>query len=128
MANQRRAFRVAEQIRALIATELQHVSDPRLEMVTITSVVSSPDLRYAKIYWMVTGGGVSNAGETRRAEVEAGFESANGFFRRLLAKELGVRFTPEIKFYYDDTYDTTNEVDRLLARAGVGINKDSEFS
>jgi ribosome-binding factor A len=112
MAAKRRVFRVAEQIRNLVAMELQRVADPRLEMVTITSVVVSPDLRYAKIYWMV-------ADQSRVEDVQDGFLSAAGHFRRLLARELGARFVPEIKFFYDDTYDTRDEVDRLLAKAGI---------
>ena len=114
MATRRRVFRVAERVRSLIATELARTSDPRLGLVTITSVVVSPDLRHAKVYWIVSGEA------ERRPEVEEAFASANGLFRRALGKELGVRFVPEIKFFYDDTFDTHDEVARLLSRAGLG--------
>ena len=50
MANKRRVYKVAERIQGLIAMELQRVADPRFHLVTITSVVVSPDLRNAKIY------------------------------------------------------------------------------
>lgn len=86
------------------------MADPRFFLVTITSVVVSPDLRNAKIYWMVTGG------RDRAPEVEEAFESAHGHFRRLVGKELGVRFVPELKFFYDDTLDTAEEVERLFKR------------
>ncbi len=110
MAKQRRVFMVAERVRELIAMELQRMGDPRFSLVTISSAKVSPDLRNAKVYWMVS--------DRKRIEVvEDAFEHANGFFRKLMAKELGTRFVPEIRFYYDDTLDTAEEVERLLARA-----------
>ena len=110
MVNKRRTYRVAEKIRNLIATELNGLADPRFELVTITSVVTSPDLQNAKVYWMATGG------REREEQVTAAFKSAEGHFRRLLAKDLGTRFTPSMKFYYDDTLDTVQEVTDLLSK------------
>lgn len=108
MAARKRLFMVADKIRAIIATELHHVADPRLDLVTITSVVPSPDLRHAKIYWVVSG----DAG--RRAEVETAFEASKGFFKRALAKDLGLKFVPDLHFYYDDTLDTVRQVEDLF--------------
>lgn len=110
MAKQRRVHKIAEQIRNSIAMHLQRMADPRLSLVTITSAVVSPDLRHAKVYWMVGGD------EERRAEVGEAFDSAAGIFRRAIAAELGIRFVPELKFYYDDTFDTSDSIDRLFAR------------
>lgn len=120
MSSRRRVFRVAEQVRNIVATALTRVADPRLAMVTITSVVISSDLRHAKVYWMVSG---DNA---RRDEVAQGFERAGGHFRRLIAQGLGVRFVPEVKFFYDDTFDTRDEVDRLLDRARMASQGSEE--
>jgi ribosome-binding factor A len=110
MAKQRRVHKIAEQIRNSIALQLQRVADPRFSLVTITSAVVSPDLRQAKVYWMVGGD------EERHAEVAEAFASAAGLFRRAIAAELGIRFVPELKFYYDDTFDTSDSIDRLFAR------------
>lgn len=114
MANQRRAYRLADKVRTVVANELIRAADPRFNLVTITSVVVSPDLRHAKIYWVVTGG------EARIAEAREAFDRAGGSFRRMIGKELGVRFVPEVHFYYDDTLDTVEEVERLLSRANPG--------
>lgn len=111
MANKRRVFKVAEKARMVLANELFRVSDPRFNLVTITSVVVSPDLRNIKAYWMVSGD------VARRNEVAAAFEGATGLFKRVLADELSTRFAPDIRFYYDDTLDTTENVERLLAIA-----------
>lgn len=110
MANKRRVFKVAEKVRALIAMELHRVADPRFLMVTITSAVVSHDLRHVKIYWVTSGD------SNRKQEVAEAFEGAAGMFRRILGKELGIRFVPDMRFYYDDTLDASEEVDRLLSR------------
>lgn len=108
MANQRRVYKISEQVRMFIASELQRISDPRLQMVTITSVRVSQDLKHAKVYW--------SADKKRIKEIEAGFISANGYFRKALAKAVELKFIPTLKFYYDDTLDTYAEVDALLAQ------------
>ena len=47
-----RSERVSRHIRNTLAEILRrHVKDPRLRLVTITSVDVSPDLRQAKIYF-----------------------------------------------------------------------------
>ncbi len=110
MANKRRTFQIAEKIREILAMQLLRTADPRFTLVTITSVVISPDLRYAKVYWVVTGDA------ERREIVQEAFESAGGMFRRAVGADLKVRFVPEIKFFYDDTLDTAEEVERLFAK------------
>ena len=110
MAERRRVFQVAEKIREIIASELMRTADPRFSMVTVTSVMASPDMRQAKVYWIVTGG------KDRIAEVTEAFTGAAGMFRRALGAGLGIRFVPQLKFFYDDTIDTSDEVARLLAK------------
>jgi len=115
MSGQRRVFQIGERIKELIAEHLNRVADPRFSLVTITSVMVSPDLRNAKVYWVVSVfGGVER--EDRINEVQEAFESAAGFFRKMISKQLGIRFTPELRFYYDDTLDTVENVERLMAR------------
>jgi ribosome-binding factor A len=115
MSGQRRVFQVGERIKELVAEQLQRVADPRFSLVTITSVMVSPDLRNAKVYWVVSLLGDADRDE-RIAEVQEAFESAAGLFRKSISKQLGIRFTPELRFYYDDTLDTVENVERLMAR------------
>lgn len=110
MSSRRRVFRVGERIQSVVASQLIKASDPRFTLVTITSVMVSHDLRSAKIYWMVSGD------KERIAEVQEAFESAAGLFKRSISKELGTRFVPELKFFYDDTLDTSEEVEKLFER------------
>ena len=110
MANQRRMYKVAEKIREIVARELMHLADPRLTMITITSVIVSPDLRSAKIYWNVFGD------KNRISEVEDAFKASAGMFKRSLAKDLKTKFVPDLSFFYDDTLDTSEEVERLFKK------------
>ena len=91
MSGQRRVFQVGERIKELVAEHLNRVADPRFNLVTITSVMVSPDLQEA-------------------------FDTAAGMFRKMASKALGIRFTPELRFYYDDTLDTVENVERLMAK------------
>jgi len=109
MANQRRMHRVAERIREVLAIELLHANDERFQLVSITRVMITADLREAKVYWNVSGS------SNRRIEVENAFEKAKGYFRSSLSKKLDIKHTPSLTFFYDDTLDTVEEVDRLLA-------------
>ena len=96
-------------IRSIIATELLHIADPRLQLTTVTSVAVSPDLRHARIYWVVAGD------KDRIPEAEEGFKSAGKHLRHAMGKSLGTKFVPELKFFYDNTLDTVEEVDRLMS-------------
>lgn len=116
MANQRRVFKLGERIQGIIAAELLRVADPRFTLVTVTSVVVSPDMRTAKVYWMATHA------EERREEIDRAFAGAQGMFRRALANELDIRFIPTLKFFYDDTIDVAAEVDKLFARIKNGAD------
>jgi ribosome-binding factor A len=115
MAGSRRVYQIGERIKELVAQHLIHTADPRFNLVTITSVMVSPDLRIAKVYWVVSlPSGIDR--EERIAEVAEAFDSAQGLFRRMLAKQLGVRFVPDLRFFYDDTLDTVEHVERLMER------------
>ena len=108
MANTRRVYRVGEKLREAIARKLLQVSDPRFHLVSITSAVISPDLREAKIYWSVSGG------PKRAEEVKAAFASAAGYFQANVAKDLQLQFAPKLRFYYDNTLDVFEHVNKLL--------------
>ena len=89
---------------------LKGINDPRLAQATITGVAMTRDLRIAKIYFAAHGG------EHDEAALAAGFESAKGFIKRELARELGLRYMPELKFYYDTSFDYGARIDRVLKR------------
>jgi ribosome-binding factor A len=108
-----RSERVSRHIRNTLAELLnKKISDPRLRAVTITGVDLSSDLRRAKIYF-------STAGDERAvADADAGFRKARAYIKRHLAGRLGLRYMPEIRFYYDTSLDYGARIDNLLKSLG----------
>jgi ribosome-binding factor A len=110
MSHFTRADRVSGLIQKTLSDILQkQAKDPRLAMTTITNVKMSRDLRLARIYFSTPGG------EKRNKAAAQGFESALGFFKRTLASQLGLRYMPDIKFYYDESFDYGSHIDKLLS-------------
>jgi ribosome-binding factor A len=116
MANRKRVFQIAERVRSCVANKLLDVSDPRLSLVTITSVMVTADLRIAKVYWVASGD------PSRVKEIGEAFAHAEGLFKREIARELHTKFVPELKFFYDDTFTTKNDIESLMERV-----KDAEL-
>jgi ribosome-binding factor A len=104
-----RAVRVGSRIQELISELLRReVSDPRLQLATVTGVDLTRDLRLARVY-IATPGGRAAADEAL-----AGFRSAAGFIKRHLAQNLGLRYMPALEFHYDESLDRGVRIDRLL--------------
>lgn len=115
-----RPKRVAEAIRnELSVLLLQKVRDPRLSEVTITGVVMTPDLKLAKVYFDV----VSGKGEKQGLQ---GLKKAKGFFRTHLAKQLNMRYTPDLVFYHDRMYEETGKLEDLFREIAEKRSSDEE--
>ncbi len=111
MAQARRVFKVAAKVREVLAMELLGRAEPRFALMTITSVVVSPDLRIAKVYWSAPSDVVMD-----REDVLEAIADHTPSLRRVLAKKLGLRAVPELKFFFDETMDKVEEVERLFQR------------
>ena len=109
MIRVRRADRVGGLIqRELSSLLVTKIKDPRLDMVTITQVKITDDLRSAHIFVSVV------EGKERIESVLAGLQSASGFFRSELSRRLELRYTPALKFIYDESFDRAASLNRLL--------------
>ncbi|MCA2961980.1 MAG: 30S ribosome-binding factor RbfA [Silvanigrellales bacterium] len=110
MAN-KRILQVGEAIREHLALMLVRgeVSDPRVRNVTLNAVKVSPDLQIARVYYSVLGD------ESLRAGVAQGLKNAAGYFRRSLGEALGLRYTPHVHFFYDETIERAARMGELFA-------------
>lgn len=106
---QKRSVRVAEAIRNELSIMLiEKVRDPKIAAVSISRVLVTDDLKYARIYYTVLA-------KDRQAHLAAkGLERAKGFMRSHLAKTLNLRFTPALQFFYDETAEKVQEVEKLF--------------
>jgi len=107
-----RADRVGSQVQKILSELLtSEINDPRLKNTVITSVKMTRDLRIAKVYFLATGWQNNNGKKKKTAE---GFKSAFGFIKRTLAEKLGLRYMPDLRFYYDESLDYGTHIDSLL--------------
>ena len=85
-----RIERVNSLIRQEISQLLQRqVKDPRLgNLISVTEVSTSADLKFAKVFVIRVGG------EEEKAETLNVLTAASGFFRREMAKSLKLRNIP----------------------------------
>ena len=94
-----RTQRVAQQLQKELAMILQReVRDSRLGMVTISDIEVSRDLAYAKVF--VT---FLCIGEQTPESCLAALREHEVQIRMMLGKQIRLRLTPEIRFYYDNT-------------------------
>jgi ribosome-binding factor A len=111
MSTHQRPERVSQQLADILANLLrQGVRDPRVTPLTITRVRMSPDLRVADINVVPLGG--DGDGE----ELIDGLESATGYLRRQVGRQLRLRHTPELRFHLDTQLDEAIHMTRLLDR------------
>jgi len=108
----RRAERVGEAIREAIADMLlRDIKDPRIGMVTLTTVQLTDDLRHAKVFFSCVG---DTAAHERSL---SGLRSASGFIRSQLTRRLQLRVAPEVTFVFDASLENAERLASLLAQA-----------
>ena len=116
-----RTDRVSGLIQEVLSDLLKKdIHDPRLNMVTITNVKMSRDLKLARIYFSIYG-------DSSKAEKAAkGFESARGFIKRSLARRLSLRYMPDLNFFYDESLDYGTHIEELLKRITTENGQDNQ--
>jgi ribosome-binding factor A len=101
---------MGETVREVIARLiLEEVADPRLDLITVTGVDMSPDLRHANVFVTAHGD------EARLAEVLAGLESTKGRLRTMLGAEVRLRHTPQLHFRIDPAIDEATRITDAIA-------------
>jgi ribosome-binding factor A len=102
------AARIKEELAQLLVTE---VRDPRLTGILVSRVEMPDDLRGARVYVRLLEGGGDAA---RRKEALTGLERAAGMLRREVGNRVGLRFAPELRFYYDVSQEKVDRIEILL--------------
>lgn len=105
-----RIERVNTLIRREISELIQHqLRDPRLdEFVVVTEVDTSSDLKYAKVFVSCIGG------QQQEQKILGVLNSASGFLRSELAKNVSLRRTPELSFHWDNSIEHGDRILRLI--------------
>ncbi len=111
-----RQLRVGELIRRTLSEVLARgdVHDPDLNRMSITvgEVRTSPDLKVATAYVLPLGGhGTEEALQALRDNRHE--------LRRQVSKKLTLKFSPEIRFVIDESFDRMDDTNRLLSQDHV---------
>jgi ribosome-binding factor A len=111
-----RQLRVGELIRHVVAEMLSRgeVHDPVLEghLLTVPEVRMSADLRLATIYVMPLGG-------HDQAEVISALDRHKKFLRGEIARNVNLKFAPDLRFRVDDRFDEAERIEKLLRTPAV---------
>ncbi len=106
-----RQLRAAELVRHALADILARgeLRDPDLVNVSITvgEVRASPDLKHMTAF-------VSSLGPSDPQLIAAALTKGAGFLRGRLGKEIDLRFTPQLHFEPDVSYEEARHIDQLL--------------
>lgn len=110
-------LKVNSTLREVIAEEVERLSDSRLEMVSITGVETSPNLRHAIVYIDVLG---SN-------QTSAALEALQRAARRLqsaIAGQVRMKYTPTLEFEVDPGVVGGERIDEILRSLEKGGEAD----
>jgi len=104
-----RSARVGELLQEEIANMLlRHLKDTRLQLVIVSRVDVSPDLRHACVYLSHPGS------EVEQQAMLEGFLHASGFIRSQIGKHLRLRYAPQLTFKLDIAIAYGVRISRLL--------------
>jgi ribosome-binding factor A len=107
-----RVLRVGERVRHILSEILtrQEVHDETISghTVSVTEVRMTPDLRNASVYVKPLLG-------SDEAEVVKALQQNTAYFQREVAKKLGLKFAPKLKFRADESFDEAGRIDALLS-------------
>ncbi len=107
-----RARRVADQIQRDLAEILRtELKDPRVRLVTVTSVDVSADLAHAKVFFTAL------VGESERQDIAAGLAGAAGFLRTALGRRMRIHNIPALHFVHDASVEEGVRLSRLIDQA-----------
>lgn len=113
-----RARRVGQQIQKEVAVLIQReIKDPRVGMVTVSSVDVTRDLAYAQVF--VTFLNVDDASVSEAMQV---LEEAAPYLRNLLGKAMRLRIVPELRFRFDKSLSDGIRISNLASEA-VRVDK-----
>lgn len=101
--------RKEEKYKRAVANIIQEETrDRNFETATITDLELTDDFKYAKVFVDLIGN------EEEKEEALQQFNEKEGFFRTNLAHRVNPRFTPELEFVLDRSWDRMHRIEKIL--------------
>ncbi len=118
-----RQRRIAQEIKKIIAGALERgeVRNPLIldNFVTITDVDISPDLKLCTVYFMTLNG--KNLGQ-----IEDDLNAETWGLKKIIATKLKLRYTPDLNFRMDISYEEVDRIEKLLRDPKVAKDLESK--
>lgn len=110
MFRYKRSQRVQELLLEEISKLIQHgLKDPRIGFVTVTRIELSENLKHAKVHFSILGS------EQEKEDSLEGLNSAKGYIRSCLGKNLYLKFVPELDFRLDENADHVEKITKIIS-------------
>ncbi len=110
MFRYKRSQRVQELLLVEISKLIQHgLKDPRIGFVTVTRIELSDNLKNAKVHVSIMGT------EQQKEDSIEGLNSARGYIRSCLGKNLHLKYIPELGFKLDETAEHVEKITKIIS-------------
>ncbi len=116
-----RMRRVNEAVRQVLSEAVPELKDPRIGFVTLTGVVTSSDLRHARVFVSVLGN------PQKQQKTMAGLGAAHGVLQARVARELRLKRTPQLAFEYDRSVEEGVRMSALIDELAPAVAKGAEW-
>ena len=101
-----RMLKVNSTLREVLAEEIERMSDSRLEMVSVTGVETSPNLRHAVVYIDVLAADATDALKA--------LDRASHRLQSVVARQVRMKYTPVLEFEVDPGVSGGEKIDAIL--------------
>ncbi len=105
---------MGEQLREIVASELERIGDERLELVTITAVDVDGSLETADVFYSA----MSADEEGRSEEVAEALDEQRWKVQQLINRAVQMRRTPQIRFRPDTVLSSALRIEEILRDIG----------
>lgn len=118
-----RQLRVGQEIKKILAEQIERGEVRNLHgmdvLVTIMEARISPDLKYCNVYFIASK-------KEKYEEVRNALQLAATHFRKIIANKLKMRYTPELNFRIDDSFEQVDKIEQLLRNPKVAQDLNKE--
>ena len=120
-----RQLRAGELVRHALVEILReediHDEDLQGVSITVTEVRCSPDLRHATVFVEPLGAGLGGVTITSDevGPAVAALNRHSKFLRGILGKSIDMKFTPDLRFVHDESFNEAARIDALFMRPDI---------
>jgi len=112
-----RSNRINEEVKRELASIVRELRDPRIpELISVTAVEVTPDLKFCKAY-------ISLFGNENEKEIMKALNNSAGFVRRELGARVKLRHTPQISFVFDNSIEHGAKMLKIIGSLDIPEEK-----